>query len=378
MPDPGKESPVIDSVVLTAPLRDEDLDDTAHQAAIQMTAIKKRADWHTDVASWEMADIYVRAYAIIAGLHRQQFGELPTTSWINDVIRGKSRDALPASSWLSNARGIKRAFPDLFAPGHQRILSYDSYRRIANCALKAPGAKTDLRCWAEDNRPSRRALCEEINRRVDEELGLHLAVFVPQTGTVWRLAQPDKDDDQIKVVRPLQGSGLHPDLVANLLYHFSLCDQRVLNLNGHSQDIDHVVELYTAFREKVTDLPRSGPRRVETVDALGLQRDADPAQLCIAEAHAPDADLPWADIRGALAENGVLALIADDLVHGDGQPLAFPLLAQAQAAGFRLLTPIYVPQPRRVAPVPLPDLSGKLHFQKLTLIWILTPEAADV
>lgn len=351
-------------------LHTENLSDTARQVGMAIVDMKISGDRARNSLAWQIAEKYVISYPILSQLYLQEFGKPASATNIYEVIRKNTSGSMPCSSSLSNARGIQRAFPDLFQPGHIRVLPYYHYHYIANCGLKVYGAKRKLRMWAEKNRPTQSELRAEIARLVAEEQDRPWINLQPQTGTIWDLesgkrrrrkesGQEDGQEDEQQAAARLERD--RRDVLANLLYHFSSLGGLVLDLTGHNE-IGSVLTAYALFQTGSRE--RCGPRRVET-NITG------PAQLCIAEVHAPDDDLPWADIQSALAPNGVLALIADDFCYQDAQPLAFPLLARAQAAGFRLLTPIYVPQSRQIAPVPLPDPSSDLFFQRLTLIWIL-------
>jgi hypothetical protein len=216
--------------------------------ASRLTQLRQRKDAVADQNSWEIATVYVTAYQRIADALSAETGKESTPQRVNRHIRSVPGYKGPGGSWLSHARRTHKVFNDVFA-FESKILPYNSYMQIANCSLLDP-AKRELRAWAEKQQPSQAELRERITGLV--------AGFRPdfdlKTTDSWKFSR--------KLERAEFDGGIHPDLVANLLYYFTDPGDTILDPMAGGDTTHRVLQKFAFFHAVNPALDQSGPRHL--------------------------------------------------------------------------------------------------------------------
>lgn len=329
-----------------------------------LSEIRQRQHLASDQKSWEMAGTYVRIYRTLVDTYRRDYGVEPSTHMINRAIADAGGYSGPTATWLSDALETRRVFPDIFHAGVKNLLPYDWYRAIATCSLQSDDTKHELREWAEKTHPKRAKLRERIRELIAKETGG--PDFDVQTTNCWPFSAGTRWDDS---------NGTHPELIANLLYHYTAPEDTVIDPFAREDITYQVTQHYEFFKAANPATPQSGPRQVQRADAMpqyhGVKR-ADVrlalpwrdnfAQLCVIDLSGLDDDhivfAPTTDgwqtgvrqavenISRVLKPNGILSIIVNDRWQNDQfQPLVSIAFAICTASGLEPANTIYSPDP---------------------------------
>jgi hypothetical protein len=336
--------------------------------ACRLTEIRRDATRLADGKSWDLATAYVTDYDRIEESLRAESGKRPNPHQVNRRIRSVPGYAGPGSSWLSNAKRTEDVFPEVFMVNH-KTLAYDDYRRIANCSLP-DRLKIDIRDWAEKEHPTQSQLRERIRLEVDG----YRPDFDLKVTNFWkfnRKAEASEFD-----------GGIHPDLVANLIYYFTDPGDTILDPMAGGDTTHLVLQRFEFFHAVNPDLEFSGPRSLIRVD-LDPSRDGiaqcdvreihtivDPGtvDLCILDppySHIAEGKYDtfgdnvaeWRtnigsalrSISRTLAPGGVVTVIVDDYLRSrEHHPLSTYVALEAMEAGYRPRATIYNHYPHAV------------------------------
>jgi DNA modification methylase len=227
-------------------------EDAVGKVAKELTEIKQSKEKVADAKSWEMAETYVAAYKKLDELYYGQFGKYPKTHWVNRQIRSQPDYEGPGSSWLSHATKVGEVFHDVLLPA-TKLLPYEFYRHIANSDLNSED-KDELRKWAEEINPTRQELRMEIRKRVDKQNGIYKPDFDLKYGNCWKFSDQN-------IPSEFDG-GIHPELVANLLYYFTDQEDKILDPMAGGDTTFKVVNKYKFFKEEDEKIDFSGKREV--------------------------------------------------------------------------------------------------------------------
>lgn len=212
-------------------------------AAEGLTRIARARCQGDDARSWEAAAFYVSAFERAAlALH----GRVPTgreetrlIARINRDVRRQEGYEGPGASWLSHAKRLYSRWPEVFGL-KTKALPYNHYRQIVASSLD--GTKQyELRRWAERNNASQAAVARRIREAVDAQRGVTRPDFDLKVGNCWRFNDKSKPSGF--------DGGIHPDLVANLLYYFTDPGDVVLDPMAGGDTTYRVLRRYRFFRE---------------------------------------------------------------------------------------------------------------------------------
>jgi len=320
----------------------------------------------SDASSWEKAARYVAGYDDL----RQQpdfegsRGQVLTRK-INKRLRAvadQQGKKLPRASFLSNARTLANVWEQIFTVN--RKLPYDHYMRIAICALPRD-QKESLREWAEREQPTEAALRQTIRSAVDAHRGLHWPDFPLKVSNFWKFDSPHDNNNY---------GGIHPEVVANLLFWFTEPGDVVIDPMAGSGVLADTLTKYRFFRENY-EAEGSGPRHALMSDVAPMRDDimqadaadappcdkaiakfaiVDPPYLRIADdkqyQNIGDNLDQWLNTLGKIIANtvsclrpgGAIAVITDDLLRkNEHEPIAFHVTRLIRKAGLVPCATIY-------------------------------------
>jgi hypothetical protein len=236
--------------------------------------------------SWDKAGFYLEAYdklreePIFAALRGNALSRA-----INRRLRQTASERnlqFPPLSWLSNALKMDETWDELFKVNLKK-LPYDSYCRIAICAL--PRADKDqLRADAERDQPTQAELREIIRSAVDAYNGIYKPDFKLKVGNFWKFDSPHNNDDY---------GGIHPELIANLLFWFTEPGDTVIDPMAGSGLLADTLGMFRFFQE-IYEAEGSGPR-------IGYMSDREPSRSDIRQADAVIA-LPFTNAHFAILD----------------------------------------------------------------------------
>jgi hypothetical protein len=255
--------------------------------------------------SWDKAGFYLDAYGrlreepIFAGLRGNALSRA-----INRRLRQTASERslpFPPLSWLSHALKMDETWPELFAVNGKK-LPYGAYSDIAVCALPRPD-KDQLRTDAERNQPTQAELREIIRTAVDAYNGIYKPDFKLKVGNFWKFDSPHNNGDY---------GGIHPELIANLLFWFTEPGDTVIDPMAGSGLLADTLGMFRFFQETY-EAEGSGPR-------MGHMSDREPSRPDIRQADAIMA-LPFTDAHFAIIDPPYLRIadgkryrnIGDDL-----------------------------------------------------------------
>jgi hypothetical protein len=338
------------------------------EIAQRLSEIRRGRDAVADEKSWEMATLYALDFRQIAEAIHRETGISPSPQQVNRRIRSVANYEGPGGSWLSNAKRTHEVFEEVFRTGPKK-LPYDFYRRIATCSVPER-TKRELCTWAENNQPRRAELLERINGLV---AGIRPDFDVKFTNC-WKFS------------RKLEGAefdgGIHPDLVANLIYYYTNPGDTILDPMAGGDTTNRVLQKFEFFHAINPALDHSGPRHLIRSDiepiSPGIRRAdvreidtviepgsidfclLDPPYWRIAEGKYGifgDTIEEWrANIGQALRAisrtlkpAGKVAVIVDDFLRAQLHlPLAVFVLQEAMAVGFKPRATVYNLHPNAV------------------------------
>lgn len=273
----------------------------------------------------------------------------------------------------SDALQLTELWADIFLV-NKELCSYESYRHIANSSLPIE-TKNELRAWIEDEAVTQKQLRQRIRELVDERKGIYEPDFPVKYGNWWNFGRVESELGEFK-------GGIHPYVVANLLYYFTDPGDTVIDPMAGGDTAFRVTQTFKFFKKRDELLRFSGQRTVlrtdisptndeiEKADILeGLPWDDQTADFClfdppyylVPEAYYKPFGTSMADwccncqqalgqISRVLKPGGLVAAITDDYLRSDEfQPLAASLFESATAVGFQPVATIYNPYANFVA-----------------------------
>jgi hypothetical protein len=335
----------------------------------KLTEIRRGRDALTDQKSWDMATAYVMGYGVIAETIKEEAGQEPSPQQVNRRIRAVPNYEGPGGSWLSNAKRTYTVFPEVFNVNIKN-LPYDSYRQIAVCSLPER-TKIELREWAERERPKQADLRERIRSLV---VGMRPDFDLKFTN-FWRFNR--------KLEASEFDGGIHPDLVANLIYYFTDPGDTILDPMAGGDTTNKVLQKFEFFHAINPGLDHSGPRSLKRFDVVPvnggishcdvreIDQVVDPRSIDLCILDPPywrvadgkydifgESIEEWRDNIGkalqavsrTLKTGGVVAVIVDDFLRSkQHQPLAIYIGIEAEAVGYTPRATIYNTYPHAVA-----------------------------
>jgi SAM-dependent methyltransferase len=320
---------------------------------VKLSKIKTGLEHTKDQQSWEMAKLYVDTYPLIARALREEGIPNASPQRINRAIRMESGYQGPGGSWLQHAKRTGEFFKDIFSVASNRKLPYDFYRHLANCKL-SDARKIELRTEIEAKPVTREVLRIRIKQEVDK---LPHVGFTLKCDNCWSFSERVESDFD---------GGIHPLVVANLLYYCANPGDVVIDPMAGGDTTFKVIEQYPYFQQPLLDVEGSGRRTIHRADLNShvkeiVQADAtkrlpwadaladfclfDPPYYLVAEGKYSTLGSTieeWKaamsavaqEIRRVLKPGGKVAVITDDYLRADFQPLS-RLAAQAfEALGF--------------------------------------------
>jgi len=334
--------------------------------AQRLTELKKDQAQVSDSRAWDMARAYVAAYGQITEL-------CPgiTTYEIHRKLKAYDWYAGPGGSWLSNARRIYDVFPDFFTSGSKNIVAYNHAMCIANCSLSAGEKDELLNCVMVDGM-TRRELRHEIQRRKDKETGVTRPDFDLKVSNLWKFSQ--------SVNGVGWDGGIHPDLVANLIYYYTDPGDVVVDPMAGGDVTHRVVSTYKFFSDDYegdfggqrevyrSDISPQSPGIDQADVTEGLPWPDDFADLAIMDppyyGMAAGKYTTWGEtindwlisldkaicnVHRVLKSGGRIAIVTDDYTRKDEfHPLGLYTLSALQRAGMTIVGTMYDPNPNFV------------------------------
>ena len=337
------------------------------QVAKQLGQIRQSSDETRGNGQFLMAKAYCEQYDAMATELREHGEKSPTPQKINRRIRAVEGYAGPGSSFLSHAKRTFEVFPELFGAGTKK--QYAQYCEIAVARLP-DDVRADLVARLEAG-ATRAEIREAIRSASDANRECDFKV---QVSNCWRFGK-----------NPLPATfdgGIHPELVANLIHHFSDAGEHIIDPMAGGGTTRAVLEHYRWFQHEHPQWPViSGARTVEMFDAAPTSRAIkehdilggeipakrkadlvvfDPPYWGIAEGKyaslGGDIDEWLANmgkafkaIVGALADGGRVCAVVDDFQRASRtEPLFFLLAKQAEQCGLRLAQCVYNAYPNYI------------------------------
>lgn len=336
------------------------------EVAKALSELKSDAEQTRGDGQFRMAKLYCEQYEAMRDELRAEGEKKPTPQKINRRIRAVKGYAGPGSSFLSDAKRTHEVFSDFFRVDPK---NFDAVRRIAVAAIPDK-VKRELRQALEDG-----ATQAEIRERIrDNSEAARDCDFKVQVSNCWRFGK--------NPLPAMFDGGIHPELVANLIHHFSDAGEHVIDPMAGGGTTLAVIEHYRWFQCEHPEWPViSGPRTVEMFDAAPTSRRIrkhdilageipvkkkadlvvfDPPYWGIAEGKYASLGSDLGDwlrnmgrafkaIYGALADGGRVCAVVDDYQRADRtEPLFFLLSKQAEQCGFRLAQCIYNAYPNYI------------------------------
>lgn len=334
--------------------------------AKKLTDLKAKAEESRGDGQFRMAKLYCEQYEALEKQMREEGEKSPTPQKINRRIRAVDGYAGPGSSFLSDSKRVAETFPDFFGSNRK---NFEAVRKIAVSAIPEE-VKHKLR-KSLDAGATQAEICQRIR---DESDASRDCDFKIQVSNCWRFGK-----------NPLPATfegGIHPELVANLIHHFSDAGEHVIDPMAGGGTTLAVLEHYRWFRHEHPQWPViSGPRTVEMFDAAPTSRRIkkhdiltgkipakrkadlvvfDPPYWGIAEGKYASlgSDLEqWIGNMGrafnaiveSLSDGGRVCVVVDDFQRaGRTEPLFFLLAKQAEQCGLRLAQCVYNAYPNYI------------------------------
>jgi hypothetical protein len=225
-----------------------------------------------DATSWEKAGVYIDAYEVIR--KEPEFESLrgnALTYKINKRLHEVANERqkwIPSKTFLSDTLKLNKTWSTLFRAGTKKWLPYDSYRQIAVCALPRE-EKEQIKTDAEREQPTRAELRQIIRTAVDAHRGIYWPDFEFKVGNFWKFSTPHNNDGY---------GGVHPELIANLLYWFTEPGDVIIDPMAGSGLLADTLGMFRFFRESY-EAEGSGPR-------IGYMSDLEPSRPDILRADA--------------------------------------------------------------------------------------------
>lgn len=324
-----------------------------------------RQQWGNQNA-WHIAHRYVRGVAEARALQSSL-----TSTKINQLIRSRQDYSGWGSTALANAIKIDELWPDFIEKviaGNNFSLAYEAVRHIANCKLNQE-VKDRLLAWVQECPVKREDLRARIAQEQEAERGVQRPDFPIQVSNYWRFHQWLGDDGF--------DGGIHPYVVANLLYYFTDAGDVVIDPMAGGDTTYRVVEQYRFFGEAYEG-EFGGPRTVlrsdieprfreiERADVTkGLPWPANCADFClldppyygIANGKYPtfgrtieewetNIQLAVLNISRVLKPGGYIAVIVDDYLRSaEFQPTSHLVFGLLSEMGLRAAGTIYDTHP---------------------------------
>lgn len=337
------------------------------EVAKRLGEIRQSSDDTRGNGQFLMAKAYCEQYDAMARELRDEGEKSPTPQKINRRIRAVVGYAGPGSSFLSNAKRTFEVFPQLFIVNDKK--RYADYKDIANARLP-DDVRAELVARLEAG-----ATQAEIRQAIREASDASRECdFKVQVSNCWRFGK-----------NPLPATfdgGIHPELVANLIHHFSDAGEHIVDPMAGGGTTRAVVDHYRWFREEHPEWPViSGPRTVEMFDAAPTSRAIrkhnillgkipakrkadlvvfDPPYWGIAEGKyaslgsgldewLSNIGLAFKAIASVLADGGRVCAVVDDFQRAARtEPLFFLLAKQAEQCGLRLAQCVYNAYPNYI------------------------------
>lgn len=332
---------------------------------------------------WERATYYVDNYPDLEGevlqedpklkgkrkaISREVNERLDKTHW-----KIYEQPTLIGRSFRSHTLQVHDLWPEVFAV-NRKSCAYDHYMRIAICSLPSE-TKEELRAWIESGPVTQEQLRRRIRELVDERKGIYEPDFPVKYGNWWNFGRVESELGEFK-------GGIHPYVVANLLYYFTDPGDTVIDPMAGGDTTFRVTQTFKFFKKQDELLRFSGQRTVlrtdisptndgiEKADILeGLPWDDQAADFCLFDPPyylVPDgyykpfgeSMADWCcncqqalgQISRVLKPGGLVAAITDDYLRSDEfQPLSASLFEAATAVGFQPVSTIYNPYANFVA-----------------------------
>ena len=332
--------------------------------AQRLTELRQEQAQATDSRAWEMAKAYVMTYNQIESICPGV-----TTYEVHRKLKAYEWYGGPGGSWLSNARRTYEVFPDFFTFESKKNIAYNHAMIIATCSLPDE-EKSELLAKADDL--TQRELRNEIQRRKDKESGVSKPDFDLKVSNLWKFSQ--------SVNGAGWDGGIHPDLVANLIYYYTDPGDIIIDPMAGGDVTYRVLNTYKFFSEGYEG-DFGGPRQV-------YRSDINPQSPGIEQADITQG-LPWLDdfadlaimdppyygmadgkyttwgntieewldslfkavvnVCRVLKPGGKVAIITDDYTRKDGfYPLGLYTLKALQDAGMTPVGTMYDPNPNFV------------------------------
>jgi hypothetical protein len=237
----------------------------------------------SDSTSWDKAAFYVQHFDQLAD--EAEFKGKSGQALSREINRRLDADArqrgkmIPRPSFRSNALKLGQVWPQIFRV-NPKDLPYDHYRRIAVCSLPLE-RKDEIRAKAERDQPNQEGVRKMIRMTVDAHNGIYKPDFPLKVSNFWKFDSPHDNSGGYG------GSygGIHPEVVANLLFWFTVPGDTVIDPMAGSGILAHTLGKYRFFREQY-EAEGSGPR-------IGLMSDLAPTRDDITQADAT-ISLPFA------------------------------------------------------------------------------------
>lgn len=222
-----------------------------------LSDLKGKAEESRGDGQFRMAKLYCEQYEALAVQLREEGEKSPTPQKINRRIRAVEGYAGPGSSFLSDAKRVGDVFPDFFVSKRK---NYETVRQIAVAAIPDE-VKHELRKALDAG-----ATQADIRQRIrDASDAASDCDFKIQVSNCWRFGK-----------NPLPATfdgGIHPELVANLIHHFSDAGEHIVDPMAGGGTTGGVLSHYRWFTQEHPEWPViSGRRSVEMFDAAPARK----------------------------------------------------------------------------------------------------------
>ena len=225
--------------------------------AAALTRMRHDMDQSRSEIQWAMAELYVRRRRlrlIDQSLHEE--GQKATPQVVNRLIRSQPGYEGPGNSFLSRAWSLAETFPDIyFCAGAKSFWTLSRLSDLVTRKGLSIDTKRELRRRAEVEGWTRQRLREEIDRCSGE---VPRPDFDLKYGNCWRFSEAQN--------RAGFDGGIHPDLVANILYYFSKPGDTILDPMAGGGTTARALA-YRYFQTADPALPGSGPRQLIAFDS---------------------------------------------------------------------------------------------------------------
>jgi hypothetical protein len=256
-----------------APAPEGSFTQLAAVVAEQLSAIYEARDTAVNDYTWEAAEYYVTAFASLQRAWEAEHGKPLRADRdkgvINNAIRAMPQYRGPGGSWLSDAKRTYEMFQSRFRSG-TRPLPFQHYKLVAVCSLSSE-EKHELVAWAESERVTREAIRLRIHTLTDAKKGISTPDFDLKVSNSWHF-------NAATTANGFDG-GIHPDLVANLLYYCTKPGDVVIDPMAGGDTTYRVVTHYQYFQAMRPEMDGSGPRTVLRADIAPIHADITQADI---------------------------------------------------------------------------------------------------